>query len=274
LATKKNTAHTRVGGTPYRAQHSRRIAGGKAVSTGAHQQLIDHLAGYVSPERITRMRQVLANRTRYVTLVLEDVYKARNASATLRTCDALGVQDVHIIEKTSPFSLERDVELGSARWLTLHRYRDAGAHTAAECYTALRAGGYRVIATSPNAAGATLDAIDLDRPLALVFGNEERGMSEYALRAADGTLRLPMYGFTRSFNISVSVAIALAGVIEKMRASGAAWELTAPERTELILEWMRKSIRRCDLIEQKFLKALQRGSAHCRQQSMRSAHKR
>jgi tRNA (guanosine-2'-O-)-methyltransferase len=234
------------------------------VRSESAQQLIEYLAHYVSPERIERMRRVLDNRTRYVTLVLEDVYKTRNASATLRTCDALGVQDVHIIEQRSPFRLERDVALGSARWLTLHRYRDAGTHSAPRCYEALRARGFRVIATSPDPAGVTLDAVALDRPLAFVFGNEEQGLSPWALQAADCTLRLPMYGFTKSFNLSVSVAIALARVIEDIRIAGVPWELAGPEKNELLLAWLRKTIRRCDLIEHHYRPALPPQAAHRR----------
>ncbi len=215
-------------------------------------QLIDYLTEYVSPERLERIKEVLSNRTRYISLVLEDIYKPQNASATLRTCDGLGIQDVHVIENDSPFSLDGDIDLGSAQWITLHRYREKGRDNAETCYAALRDRGYVLVATTPNENSRSLQDLPFDKKLALVFGNEEKGLSDYTLQEADYTVRLPMYGFTQSFNISASVAITLMYLVEKMRGTNIGWGLTDDEKEALTLEWLRKSIRRCDLIEKKF----------------------
>ncbi len=220
-------------------------------------ELIRHLSQYISRNRIERIREVLRHRTRHVTLVLEDIHKDQNASATLRTCECLGVQDVHVVENSSPFNVDEEVTIGASQWVTLHRYSTAGADNTQKCFADLRARGYRVIATSPDARSRPLEDVSLDRKPAFVFGNEEAGLSEYALEAADGCVRLPMYGFTQSYNISVSVAVTLTYVLERLRRSEIDWMLSDEEKKELTLVWYREVVRRSDLIEKKFLEDLE-----------------
>jgi len=218
--------------------------------------LTAHLERFLSPERIARLDAVLENRTRYLTLVLEDIYKSQNASATIRTCDALGIQDVHIIENHSPFSLDAKVTLGSCQWTTLKRYRESGADNTRACYAALRAQGYRIIATAPGPASCTLDEISLEHKCAFVFGNEEQGLSAAAIDGADACVSLPMYGFTQSYNISVSVGIVLMHMSERLRSCGPDWHLSEDEKAALRLAWYRTVVRSDDIIEKQFLKSM------------------
>jgi len=211
----------------------------------------------MSPERIARLNAVLENRTRYLALVLEDVYKSQNASATIRTCDALGIQDLHIIENHSPFSLDAKVTMGSCQWATLHRWREPGGGNTAACYAGLRERGYRIVATVPGAGSCALDHIGLERPCAFVFGNEEQGLSAAAFDGADARVSLPMYGFTQSYNISVSVGMVLMHMIGRLRSSGADWRLSEDEKAALRLEWYRTVVRSDDLIEKQFLESMQ-----------------
>jgi tRNA (guanosine-2'-O-)-methyltransferase len=219
-------------------------------------ELTAHLERLITTERIARVREVLENRTRYVCLVLEDIYKSQNASATLRTCDALGIQDVHIIENHSPFSLDSKVSLGSCQWTTLKRYRESGAHNTQACYAALRAQGYRIIATAPGAGSLRLENIAPESKCAFVFGNEEQGLSAGAIDGADACVSLPMYGFTQSYNISVSVGIVLMHMIGCLRTSGVEWQLTDEEKDALTLEWYRTMVRSDDIIEKQFLMSM------------------
>jgi len=212
-----------------------------------------HLERLLTPERIERVREVLENRTRYCTLVLEDIYKSQNSSATLRTCDALGIQDVHIIENHSPFSLDSNVSLGSCQWTTLKRYRESGGNNTLACYTALRAQGYHIVATAPGSGSLSLEDIDLERRCAFVFGNEEQGLGAAAIEGADACVSLPMYGFTQSYNISVSVGIVLMNMINRLRAAGIDWRLSEEEKEDLTLEWYRISVQHEDIIEKEFL---------------------
>jgi tRNA (guanosine-2'-O-)-methyltransferase len=210
----------------------------------------------MSQNKIKRIERVLTFRTRYITLILEDIYKDHNASATLRTCECLGIQDVHIIEKTSPFTVNHNVTQGSSKWLSLHRYKQKENSNTQTCYKMLQKKGYKIIAATPNEQEKSLTEISLNTKLAFVFGNEEKGLSEYALQAADVYMKLPMYGFTQSYNISVSVAITLSYILEKLHQSKIAWQLTDTEKSELTLLWYKKIVRRSDLIEKKFLNNL------------------
>ncbi len=215
-------------------------------------ELSAYLTRFVTEERRTRMEQVLGERTRYLTVVVEDVYQPHNASAVLRTCDCFGIQDVHIIENRNRYRLNPGVELGTAQWLTLHRYAKA-EHNSKDALDRLRAAGYRIVATSPHAADVPLARFDLETgPAALLFGNELEGLSSVALEAADEHLVIPMYGFVESFNISVSAAIVLHDLSTRLRASGLAYHLSPDERAPIMLEWLRSSVGRADALEREY----------------------
>lgn len=218
--------------------------------------LTAHFERFIMPERIARVREVLENRTRHLCLVLEDIYKSQNSSATLRTCDALGIQDVHIIENHSPFLLDSNVTLGSCQWTTLHRYRESGGNNTQACFAALRAQGYRIVATVPGVGSQSLEEIGLESKCAFVFGNEEKGLSAAAIEGADTCLSLPMYGFTQSYNISVSVGIVLMHMTRNARAAGVDWQLTDEEKDALTLEWYRTMVRGDDIIEKQFFASM------------------
>ena len=157
------------------------------------------------------------------------------------------MQDVHIIEGRNEYKPNDDIALGSAKWLSLYRY-----HQTESCLETLRTRDCRIVATSPHADGYDLTTLPLDRPVALLFGTEEQGLSDLALEAADATLRLPMYGFTESYNISVTVAICLSRLVERIRESDSDWHLTEEEQQELTLEFYRRIVKRHDLLEEKF----------------------
>jgi len=222
-------------------------------------ELLSYLGSFITENKRSKMERVLASRTRHVAVVLEDIYQPHNASACLRTCECLGVQDVHIIEERNSYTLNPEVAMGSSKWLSLYRYnRQDGRDNTEECIRDLRQRGYRIIATSPEREAPSARELDLERPFALLFGTEELGLSDRALSAADGFLRLPMYGFTQSYNISVSVAIALSTLVHRLHASEIPWRLANEDRRALTLEWYRKLIRRNDLFEERFRRELER----------------
>jgi tRNA (guanosine-2'-O-)-methyltransferase len=213
---------------------------------------IAYLEQFVSERRVQRMRSVLAERTRYITVALEEIYQPHNASAVLRSCDSLGVQDVHIVETRNRYRVNPGVELGTAQWLSLYRYgaADGGTITAIET---LRASGYRIVATSPHSGQVTLDEFDLSAgPAALLFGTELDGLSRQALDLADEYLVIPMFGFVESFNISVSAAIILHSLMTGLRQSNLDYHLPEDEQDAILLEWLRGSVKRAELLEQQF----------------------
>lgn len=221
------------------------------------KQLLQHLSSYLTPNRIQVFDQVLNMRTRYITVVLEDTDKAQNASAVLRTCDCFGIQDIHAIENQTNFSVNRDIAMGSSKWLNVKRYNENLNNTSG-VISQLKAQNYRIVATSPHIDDKELEDFDLTKgKVALFFGSEKPGISETVRKEADEFIKIPMYGFTESFNISVSAAIILHHLTLKLRQNQEInWQLSEEEKAAIKLQWLRKSIKRCDLIEKHFLKEL------------------
>jgi tRNA (guanosine-2'-O-)-methyltransferase len=215
------------------------------------EQLTSYLSGFVSEPRRRRMEQVLAERTRWITLGLEDIYQPHNTSAVLRSCECFGVQDVHIIENRNEYNPSPQVDMGSSGWLTLNRYEEERDNTEL-ALDVLRERGYKLVATTPHRDDCLLEDLAVHQPIALLFGTEETGLSERALAAADTFVRIPMYGFTESFNISVCAALMLHELTRKIRAEKVPWALGEKEKAELRLQWYRDSIRGAELIEQRY----------------------
>jgi tRNA (guanosine-2'-O-)-methyltransferase len=213
----------------------------------ADEELTDFLGSHITDNKRDKIVSVLNERTRHFTVLLEDIYQPHNASACLRSCDCLGLQDVHIVESRNDYRPNNNVSMGSSKWLTLHRY-----HHADSAIGTLRAHGYRLIATSPNEDGYDLSTLPIDKPVALLFGSEHKGLSASAMAAAEGYLRIPMYGFTESFNISVTLALAISRLVERLRESGLEWQLSEEEKKELTLRFYRRIVTRHDLLEEKF----------------------
>ena len=217
------------------------------------RDLINYLIGFITPERHARMQAVLAKRTRYLTVVLEDLYQAHNASAVLRSCDGFGVQDVHIVEGRNSFRVNEEIALGTAQWLTLHRYKGR-QNNSREAVKTLRKQGYRIVATSPRRNDVDLQDFDLSvGKTALFFGTEKEGLSNFLLEEADEYLKIPMDGFVESFNISVSAAIILHHLTLRLRSSEINWRLPKKDTDELLFKWLCSSLKRSeDLIERFF----------------------
>ena len=182
------------------------------------KQLRDFLFGFISENKKSLFETIIKNRTRHITVVLEDIYQPHNASAVLRSADLFGVQDIHIIENRNQYEVNPDVALGSSKWLTLNKYNNQEQNTVA-CFENLRKNGYRIVATTPHKEDVMLDELPLNQKTAVVFGTELEGLSDIALENADAFVKIPMYGFTESFNISVSAALTLFNLTERLRKS-------------------------------------------------------
>jgi len=215
--------------------------------------LIEHLSGCITESRLALFKRVLAERTRYITILLEDIYQSQNASAVLRTCDCTGIQDVHIVEEVNEYQVDREVALGSDQWLSLHYY-NKGSDNIRMAADSLKRAGYRIVATSPNREGITPDNFDLDKGrFALMFGTELNGLTDHALELAEECIQVPMVGFTESYNISVSAAITLYSLRKRLEVSSLDWKLSEEERSELLLKWLRTSIKMSEKIEKRFI---------------------
>lgn len=221
-------------------------------------ELLKYLSAYITPERFSLFNKIAEHRTRYITVVLEDIFQSQNASAVLRSCDCFGIQDVHIIENRNRFQLDTEVSLGSSKWLSLNKY-NREENNSLEAIKTLKKQGYKIVATTPHTNDQELPNFDITSgKTALVFGSELPGVSDTILNEADEFLKIPMFGFTESFNISVSAAIILHHLTDKLRSSDVNWELTEEEKTEIKIQWIRNTIKKSELIEKRFLEERER----------------
>jgi tRNA (guanosine-2'-O-)-methyltransferase len=217
----------------------------------------EYLEKFMMQSRIERINEVLQMRTRYITLVLEDIYHPQNASALIRTAECFGIQDIHIIEKNKVYSPNADIVRGASKWLTFHRYSAAPnmEHPTIQCLSRLKKRGYIIAATHLHAEKSITPAdIPADRPVALCFGTEETGISQTLKNNADFFIKIPLYGFTESFNVSVAAGIVLNSLSEKIRSSERKWHLTQNETEELKFDWYKKSVKNSEKLLAKLIK--------------------
>ncbi len=219
--------------------------------TMTDQELYEKLSAFVTEHKRNLFDERAAERTYHITAVMEDIFQPHNASAVVRTADLLGIQRMHIIENRNKFTVNPDVTLGSSKWVDIERHHEHENNTM-HCIKKLRDQGYGIVVTSPRAPEITPGTIALDRPLAFCFGTELTGASDELMEHADHQLRIPMYGFTESYNISVSAAITLYTVMERLRASDINWRLSDKELFELKLQWTRKTVQSAAQLEEHF----------------------
>jgi len=209
--------------------------------------LFSYLEEFVTPLRRQKFKDILNNRTKHFTVVLEDVYQMHNTSAVIRSCDVFGIQQAHAIEVQHKNVLDKEIAMGAQKWVDLQYHS-----TTDTCIDVLKEKEYQIIATTPHNDSCLVEDFDVTKKSALFFGSERDGVSESVMKQADGFIKIPMVGFTESLNISVSAAIILQSVTSKLRNSEINWKLT-PEEIELQrLIWMQKSIKSIDKILERY----------------------
>ncbi len=208
------------------------------LSREQKERLYENACQLISERRRDLFDRLSALRTRHISVVLEDVYQSHNAAAVLRSCDCFGVQDVHVVEGRNAFNPAGDVAVGSSKWVDYYRYQNIH-----DAYARLRSQGYRIVATLPHENDTMIGDLDISRPTALVFGTELTGLTQEAIDGADGYVKIPMYGFTESFNISVCAALSLFCLTEMMRKDEKTnWRLSDEEQIDLKLNWCIETI--------------------------------
>ena len=184
-----------------------------------------------------------------MTVVLEDVYQPQNASAVLRSCDCFGIQDLHVIEKENEYNVNPRIVMGASKWVDVHHHK-----TTTACIDDLKSQGYQIIATTPHTDDTDVFDFIPHQKSALFFGTEYDGLSDEVMQKADKFVKIPMYGFTESFNISVAAALILSTSTKNLKSNDIDWHLTEADKEILRLEWSKKCINGADIIEQEFLK--------------------
>ena len=222
------------------------------MSTVTHD-LVQYLKAFVADERRELFEEKIQQRTKHITVVLENIFQGRNISASIRSADCFGIQDVHIIENDNIFNDDSEVSMGAEKWITITRHNQQ-KHNSIETIKKLKAGGYQIIATTPHNTDYDLFDVDVSKQkVALIFGAEVKGCSEQTLALADKKMKIPMYGFTESFNLSVSVSLCLQHLTYKLRKAASDWRMTKDEQDKTMLQWLRNSIKASAKIEDEYL---------------------
>jgi len=205
----------------------------------------------LTPHKVELFKRIAQERTRHISIALEDLFHEHNASAVIRSCDCFGIQDLYTIEDKNKYVLQRNIALGSGRWIDLHRF--TSKETASlDCINHLRTQGYKIVATSPHANAHTLETLPLDAPVALFFGTERRGLSDKILSHTEYHLTIPMYGFTESLNLSVSVAIALHRLRNRLHQDSIDWKLSPEAQDALQIAWSTRILNGGEALEKQF----------------------
>ena len=208
---------------------------------------LDFLENILTDNRKEKFLKVLKERTKHFTVVVEDVFQMHNASAVMRSCEVFGIQELNVIEERYGKRIDKEIAMGAQKWVDIKTF-----DSVVNCVDALKNQGYQIIATTPHENDCLMEDFDISKPSALFFGTERDGLSEEILQRADGFLKIPMVGFTESLNISVSAAIILQNITNRLRQTNINWQLTEAEILEKRMDWTRKSIKDIKRIEARF----------------------
>ena len=191
---------------------------------------------YMTPERTERLETVLSKRQPDLTVLLENVFDPHNISAVMRTCDAVGIQEIYILNHKIPPHRKWGAKSSSsaAKWLTIHQFTDV-----AECFEALRKNYQKIYTTHLSSDAVSLHELNLTESVALVFGNEHSGVSEEIIAMADGNFIIPQVGIIKSLNISVACAVSLYEAYRQKNNAGHynQLKLEGEQLTTLRTEW-------------------------------------
>jgi tRNA (guanosine-2'-O-)-methyltransferase len=205
------------------------------------------LENILTENRKEKFLKVLQNRTNHFTVVVEDVFQMHNTSAVMRSCEVFGIQELNVIEQRYGKSIDKEIAMGAQKWVDINTF-----DSVANCIETIKNKGYQIIATSPHENDCLLDDFDITKPSALFFGTERDGLSQEILDHADGFLKIPMVGFTESLNISVSAAIIIQNLMNRLRNSSIDWQLSEDEILEKRLAWTKNSIKDIKRIEERY----------------------
>lgn len=209
--------------------------------------LLNYLEGFLTDNRKERFLEVLQHRTNHFTIAMEDVYQLHNTSAVMRSCEVFGIQELNVVEQKFGKRIDTEIAMGAQKWVDVNRY-----NTIQNCIDAVKEKGYQVIATTPHNDSCMLHEFDITKRSAIFFGTEKEGLSQEVIDQADGFIKIPMVGFTESLNISVSAAIVIQDITNRLRQSSINWQLSENEILEKKLTWTRNSIKDIKRIEERY----------------------
>lgn len=214
-------------------------------------KLFEYLEGFLTDSRKEKFLKILQSRTNHFIIAMEDVYQLHNTSAVMRSCEVFGIQQLNVVEEKYGKDIDKEIAMGAQKWVDINRFENISA-----CIADLKSKNYQIIATTPHVDDCDLDDFDISKPSAIFFGTEKSGLSEEVLQQADGFIKIPMVGFTESLNISVSAAIIIQNLANRLRKSDIDWRLSEEEILQKRFEWTRNSIKNIDQIEERYFEDL------------------
>ena len=208
------------------------------------RERLDYLTKFITDERREVLERTVNSRTHYMRILTENMFHPQNASAIMRHCEAFGIQQIHTVEDRCKFDPSVNIVRGTQKWVDVEHH-----DTTAEALAALKAEGYRIVATTPHRCSATPETFDVTKgKFALVFGTEHAGISDEVIAAADDFLMIPMCGMVESLNVSASAAILIYMLSERIRQTVEGWQLSDEQKLKLLTRWTMSSVRDCERI--------------------------
>ena len=208
------------------------------------RERLDYLTKFITDERREVLERTVNSRTHYMRILTENMFHPQNASAIMRHCEAFGIQQIHTVEDRCKFDPSVNIVRGTHKWVDVEHH-----DTTAEALAALKAEGYRIVATTPHRCSATPETFDVTKgKFALVFGTEHAGISDEVIAAADDFLMIPMCGMVESLNVSASAAILIYMLSERIRQTVEGWQLSDEQKLKLLTRWTMSSVRDCERI--------------------------
>ena len=203
------------------------------------EERLEYMSQFLTEERKAVLQRTVASRTHYMRILTENMFHPQNASAIMRHCEAFGIQQIHTVEDRCKFDPSVNIVRGTQKWVDVEHHDNTH-----EALKALKAEGYRIVATTPHRCSATPESFDVTKgKFALVFGTEHAGISEEVIKAADEFLMIPMCGMVESLNVSASAAILIYMLSERIRQSVDGWQLSDTEQLKLLTRWTMSSVR-------------------------------
>ena len=213
------------------------------------QEIFDYLKQFLTDERLSKIEHFSQESSDFVLPVMEDVYQFRNAAAIVRSVEACGFHHVVALEEENVFNPNLKVTKGAETWVKVEKMPNN-----LDSLNEIKNRGYKILAVSPENNATMLPDYEVNEPIALVFGTELEGVSDEILDFADETLAIPMFGFTKSFNVSVAAAICMYELKQKLMKSGIDYKLSDEKLLEMKIRWTVNSIRSGEELLERFLK--------------------
>lgn len=217
-----------------------------------NQKTFEYLQQFLTDERLQKINHFAPESSDFVLPVIEDVFQFRNAAAIVRSVEACGFHKIVAMESEHEFNPNLRVTKGAETWVDIERL----PHNL-DSINKIKNRGYKIIAVSPEKNATLLPDFQITEPVALVFGTEAEGVTDEILSFADETLAIPMYGFTRSFNVSVAAAICVYELKQKLMRSNLDYKLSEEKLWEMKVRWAVNSIKSGEQILNHYLKNIQ-----------------